>query len=142
MRGDAKAVGGGETAGTAAAQAALRGRMAGGSGGRRRCDDDLDAAALVIQVVAYAAGLDAETVADPGRHGAPAARARQIAMYLLHTLYGWPLWRVGQAFGRDRTTAGYACTLIESLRDDRAFDAEIEALETCLRAAPAPGVLA
>jgi chromosomal replication initiation ATPase DnaA len=64
------------------------------------------------------------------RRGTPAvARARQVAMYLAHVVFGHSLTEVGEIFGRDRTTVSYACALIEDLRDDRGFDAEICALE-------------
>lgn len=60
------------------------------------------------------------------------ARARQIAMYLSHVVFGLSLSEIGKAFGRDRTTVSYACALIEDMRDDRDFDAEICALEQAL----------
>lgn len=58
-----------------------------------------------------------------------AARARQLAMYLAHTMLGKSLADVGEAFGRDRTTVSYACNLIEDLRDDPAFEAAVTRLE-------------
>ncbi len=57
------------------------------------------------------------------------AFARQSAMYLAHVVFGLTLTDIGHAFGRDRTTAAYACELIESRRDDPVLDAAIEALE-------------
>jgi len=36
---------------------------------------------------------------------------------------------VGRFFGRDRTTVSYACALIEDMRDDAEFDAEVGRLE-------------
>jgi hypothetical protein len=39
---------------------------------------------------------------------------------------------VGRFFGRDRTTVWYACGLIEDMRDDPAFDAELEELTKAL----------
>jgi chromosomal replication initiation ATPase DnaA len=57
------------------------------------------------------------------------ALARQSAMYLAHVVFGLTLTDVGHAFGRDRTTAAYACELVEDRRDDPAFDAVLEALE-------------
>jgi hypothetical protein len=60
--------------------------------------------------------------------------ARQIGMYLAHTAAGLPLTIVAEHFGRDRTTAAYACRLIEDRRDDRKFDAELTELEDLLRA--------
>lgn len=60
---------------------------------------------------------------------APVAEARQIAMYLIHTLLGRTMTAVGGYFGRDRTTVAHACGRIEDRRDDRWFDAEVTALE-------------
>jgi len=62
------------------------------------------------------------------------ARARQLAMYLSHVVLGRSLTEIGDAFGRDRTTVSHACAVIEDLRDDPAFDAEVTALEHRLEA--------
>ena len=65
------------------------------------------------------------------RKSAPAF-ARQSAMYLAHVAFGLSLTEVGRAFGRDRTTAAYACGRVEQLRDDPALDAILQGLEsTC-----------
>ncbi len=122
--------------------AALGAALAHGPRRRSRGEGDLAAAALVTQVTAFATGVPAEEIARLGRSAAHVSRARHIAMYLAHTVFGWPLWRVAQAFGRDRTTAGYACTLIESLRDDRVFDRKLDAMEACIRSVPPSGALA
>jgi len=60
---------------------------------------------------------------------ASSALARQIAMYLTHTVFGFTYSRVAAAFRRDRTTVSHACRLIEDHRDDTAFDALMERLE-------------
>jgi chromosomal replication initiation ATPase DnaA len=57
-------------------------------------------------------------------------------MYLTHVSFHWPLARVAFAFGRDRTTCGYACHKVEDLRENIAFDAQMAVLEGCLRQAP------
>jgi chromosomal replication initiation ATPase DnaA len=57
------------------------------------------------------------------------AFARQSAMYLAHVAFGLSYSEVGHAFGRDRTTAAYACRLIEERRDDPAVDAVLGSLE-------------
>lgn len=93
---------------------------------------------FITDLVAMATGVPVSDIASPTRNHADAARARQMAMYLAYVAYAWPLARVGRAFGRDRTTAGYACRLIEDLRDDRAFDARLNELEACLSNAPDP----
>ena len=100
--------------------------------------EDRERAAFVMELVALATGVSAAQIACDTRNHARAARARQMAMYLTYIGWRWPLARVGRAFGRDRTTAGHACRLIEDMRDDEAFDARLERLEACLQAAPSP----
>ncbi|MFT4076503.1 MAG: helix-turn-helix domain-containing protein [Asticcacaulis sp.] len=95
-------------------------------------------ASFVTDLVALATGVPAAQIRSKTRNNARAARARQMSMYLAHVSFDWPLARVGAAFGRDRTTAGHGCRLIEDLRDDPAFDAGLEGLEACLRNAPGP----
>lgn len=94
-------------------------------------------AAFVTSLVAMETGVSAGDISSRTRNRAEAARARQIAMYLSHISFEWPLTRLGAAFGRDRTTAGYACNRVEDLRDDADFDAHLTAMEECLRCAPA-----
>lgn len=57
-------------------------------------------------------------------------RARHVAIYPAHVGFGLKLAEVGNAFRRDRATAGYACARIEDARDDPAFDAALTGLET------------
>lgn len=100
---------------------------------------DAARARFVMDAVALATGVPAADIHRATRGHACAARARQIAMYLTYVAWQWPLVRVGAAFDRDRTTVSYACRLIEDLRDDDAFDAQLERLEQCLRTAPDAG---
>jgi len=93
---------------------------------------------FIMDLVALATGVPAREIRSDTRSNARAARARQIAMYLAYVAYQWPLTRIGAAFNRDRTTAGYACRLVEDMRDDREFDARLEKLEACLKTAPDP----
>src|SRR5689334_17564617 len=46
------------------------------------------------------------------RRSADVAFARQSAMYLAHVAFGLNYSEVARAFGRDRTTAAYACQLV------------------------------
>jgi hypothetical protein len=112
------------------------GTLAWGGLGMRRWDPEGDrgVAALIVQLVAVATGV--EVIAAPSRNCAHAARARQMAMYLAHTVCAWPLARVGLAFGRDRSTASYAVRKIEDFRDDAVFDAVLTQLEACISVAP------
>ena len=68
------------------------------------------------------------------RRSAYAAFARQSAMYLSHVAFGIDFGTIGAAFGRDRTTAAYACRLVEERRDDPAVDAVLSSLEGACRA--------
>jgi|GEM_PF-1017148 len=95
-------------------------------------DSDRAAVQFVIELVAVATGVSSEQMRTFSRNHARVARARQIAMYLTNISWEWPLARVGKAFGRDRTTVGHACRLIEDLRDDALFDEMLERLEAAL----------
>jgi hypothetical protein len=96
-------------------------------------------AAFIVQLVALATGVSPREIAAADRHCAEAARARQIAIYLAHTACAWPLARVAQAFGRDRTTCSYAVKRVEELRDNAVFDGGLMRLESCIRVAPVEG---
>ena len=58
-----------------------------------------------------------------------AGHIRQITMYVCHVALGMPMVDVGACFGRDRSTVGYACQIVEDRRDDPAFDAFLNAVE-------------
>jgi hypothetical protein len=54
---------------------------------------------------------------------------RQIAMYVCHVQLGIPMSDIGPCFGRDRTTVGHACQVVEDRRDEPAFDEFVAMLE-------------
>lgn len=89
---------------------------------------DRSRARLALSLSAFALGLSGVDAGDPRRGAAEASFARQVAMYLVHTGFGMSLARVADAFRRDRSTAGYACRLVEERRDDPQFDDWIAAL--------------
>ena len=86
-------------------------------------------------LVALDTGVHVRRIRADGRD-AEIARARQIAMYLAHVGFGWPLQRVGSVFGRHPTTVSRACHVVEDLREDKGFDIRLTALEDCVKAAP------
>lgn len=92
---------------------------------------------FVTHLVALATGVPAAEINAPRRATHAAVRARQLAIYLTHITFHWPLTRVAFAFGRDRTTCGHACRRIEDMREDATFDRRLSDLEACLRQAPA-----
>jgi chromosomal replication initiation ATPase DnaA len=92
------------------------------------------AAFRVLELVAAAKGVPVPMLLHASRCRAEVALARQLAMYLMHVSLQRQYVEVGRFFGRDRTTVWHACALIEDLRDDLRFNAEVEALEERLDA--------
>ena len=91
------------------------------------CDD-------VIALIARERHVPIRLLIHKSRCRSGTARARQLAMYLSHVVLGRTLTEIGDAFGRDRTTVSHACGVIEDMRDDPAFDAEVTALERRIEA--------
>ncbi len=83
-------------------------------------------------IVASAFALGAGAMRDTHRGCATVAFARQVAIYLSHTRLGLNYTEAGAYFGRDRTTAAYACRTVEEKREDPAVDAAIDFLERAL----------
>ena len=90
-------------------------------------------AASVAALVSRHSGVPIPLIFCNSRCQVGVARPRQLAMYLTHVVLGQSLTAVGRAFGRDRTTVSYACALIEDMRDDPQFDADVTALELQLQ---------
>jgi hypothetical protein len=97
-------------------------------------DRALACASISQGLVAVAFGVSPSALSSRSRCRKPVAFARQVAMYLTHTVFGVSLSRVGAAFGRDRTTASHACKVIEEARESAAIDADIGRVEKSLRA--------
>jgi chromosomal replication initiation ATPase DnaA len=74
-----------------------------------------------------------EAMYQPSRGKAETSFARQVAMYLAHVTLGLNFTRIGEIFGRDRTTASHACVVVEDARDDHVIDRTIEMLEAASR---------
>ena len=90
-------------------------------------------AGLALQIVAASTGVPVESMTRAVRLEGRACRARWLAMYLAHVAFGWPLERVGHAFGMNRSTAAAACRWAEDERDRPVLDALLERLERCVR---------
>ena len=95
-------------------------------------DADRTRATLATQMIALCVGVTEEAM-TARRRGPRACRARWLSMYLAHVGYGWPLDRVGYAFGVNRATAAAGCRWGEDARDDPAVDALLDRLERQLR---------
>lgn len=93
---------------------------------------DSDAArlcAMMETAVAAAFAVPLDDLRAPTRSTSAAAFARQSAMYLTHVVLGQSLSATGALFQRDRTTAAYACRMVEERRDDPAIDRLMFSLE-------------
>ena len=86
-------------------------------------------ATFVNQMVASAFDLPSEKLLRYERGNANAARARQISIYLMHTVLSFPLSKISRIYNKDRTTIGHACRVVEDLRDGSSFDCRILELE-------------
>lgn len=92
-------------------------------------------ARLVLELVAYATGVPAETLA--GRSHAQALSApRYLLLYLYATVFSVNATETGRTFARDRTTVQNALRHIEKSRDAPAFEAWLQTLETILHLTP------
>ena len=85
---------------------------------------------LMEAATAAAFAVPVDELRAPSRRAAEAAFARQCAMYLAHVVLGLRYSAIGRLFRRHRTTAAYACTLIEERRDDPAIDRVLHTLES------------
>lgn len=78
--------------------------------------------------------MQALPLSSPERGGAEIASVRQVAMYLAHVGCRLTFTDAARLYGRDRTTAAYACRQVEQRRDDPKFDRIVDLLERCVRA--------
>jgi hypothetical protein len=90
------------------------------------------AAMLCVRLVALACGTEETALLADSRGSQSEARARQIAIYLLHTALSVPYGEIARFLGRDRTTVSHACRLVEDLRDEPVIDTLLERLEHVL----------
>jgi len=90
---------------------------------------------LVQMAVAEVTGIALTELCAHTRGDPRTALARQMAMYLCHLSFAMSLTRIGQGFGRDRTTVSHAIHRIEELREDGELDRVLLWLEAMLRRA-------
>lgn len=91
------------------------------------------AAAQILDLVGATRGVTRAEMLSQRRCSNEVAQARQLAMYLVHTLLGRTYLEVGTLFGRDRTTVSYACARIEDQREDKSpFECEVAAIEAAV----------
>jgi len=92
-----------------------------------------DALAMLSRAAAAsAAGLGVADLGLPQRGRFRVARARQLAVYLLHTAFGGSLSQCSRVYARDRATVRHACAVIEGARDDPRVEAAVTRLSAAL----------
>ncbi len=74
-------------------------------------------AAFVVHLVALATGVPPKEIMQESRARSQAARARWLALYLIHVGFSLPLMRVAAVFGRDRSSVGLAVRRVEDWRE-------------------------
>lgn len=84
---------------------------------------------VVRQVVAELIMLSGDRVLARRDRRRMACHVRQISMYVCHVALSMPQQDIAAAFGRDRTTVGHACHVVEDRRDDPFFDDFVSAAE-------------
>jgi len=84
---------------------------------------------LIRQMVAELVLLLGDRVLTRRDRRRAACHARQISMYVCHVALRVPQADVAFAFGRDRSTVGHACQVVEDRRDDPVFDNFVAAVE-------------
>lgn len=114
------------------AGAALRTVPSRPTGRRRPRGEGAPAAAAALTAAARAFRVPLHELRAPTRRRTRVAEARQVAMYLTHVIFSVSLSEVGRLFGRDRTTAAYACRTVEDRRDEPAFDRLLDELAQML----------
>lgn len=84
---------------------------------------------LLAETVGDALSVDPDRLSRKGRGDARTAFARHVAIYLACTRFGLSFTEAGRLFGRDRTTAAYACRRIEEERDEACTDQFVDQLD-------------
>ena len=112
----------------------LNGRKTGATGAGRPCVNPVRNACRLVQMLTGEMAMIAGDRAPLRRNRRRTlCHTRQIAMYVCHVALQIPQGDVGAAFGKDRSTVGYACAVVEDRRDDEAFDAFVAAMERIAR---------
>lgn len=88
---------------------------------------------LVQLTVSQAMNVTFAELCAPTRQKPMAALARQMAMYLCHTVFSVKVTETARAFCRDPSTVSHALRRIEDLRDNPEFDRALNTLENKLQ---------
>ena len=94
--------------------------------------NDLNALALVDELVSRTYRLPRSALHAGTRCRKSVAFARQVAMYLCHVCLSYPLKDIAEYYQRDRTTVAYACRVVEDRREEEETELLINSLESAL----------
>ena len=87
----------------------------------------------VFSLVASVYDVPAAELAEPTRQTPKVAAARQVAIYLAHTVLKMNFTDLGALFGRSRSTVLHAVRRVEARREDSRVDQTLTWLESLLR---------
>ena len=93
----------------------------------------------VLTLVASVYDVPLHDLTQPDRGSSDTAAARQVAIYLAHTVLAMGFADLASAFNRARSTTLYAVRRVEEMRDDPKIDQTLTWLEGVLRAAMEAG---
>jgi hypothetical protein len=101
---------------------------------RQQNPNDIAFARLALTIVALEFGqpdlsLDIEKTGAGRRH---AVFARQVAIYLLQTVFNLTATRTAELFSRDRSTITHAIRVVEDSREDPVFNRKLLKAEDVL----------
>lgn len=88
---------------------------------------------IVELIITSIFGVKRHELYSKKRGAARIAHARHIAIYLAHVSLGLSFTRLGQIFGRDRTTVAHACQRIEDERENPQIDWILTLMELSIR---------
>jgi chromosomal replication initiation ATPase DnaA len=87
----------------------------------------------VLSLVASVYDVPVAELAQSTRQGPKVAAARQVAIYLAHTVLKLSFTDLAALFGRSRSTALHAVRRVEERREDPRVDQTLTWLESLLR---------
>jgi len=93
---------------------------------------DTARAQLIVSAVAHEFSLPEAGILGHLKGKSEISYGRQIAMYLMHCIFGTTKTRIAQVFGRHFSTVSHACKVIEDQRDDPVLDQKLIGLENKL----------
>ena len=94
---------------------------------------DTARAHLIVSAVAAEFSVPEAGILGQRKGKSEISYGRQIAMYLMHCIFGTTKSRIAEVFGRHFSTVSHACNVIEERRDDPVLDRKLIGLENRLR---------